>query len=93
MGGQAHHGLTMTAIIYDTDAIGKIARLKALDGTPQNVVQPMTVNTASVEFDPYGMYAFGLPPSAGTPETDCDPLNPNVDTAPSEYSPPDFDPA
>lgn len=84
----------MTAAIFDFPTIGKNARLKALDGAPQNVVQPMTVNTAPVEFDPYGMYA-GLPASAGTPETDSDPRNPNVvfldhdviwiDTAPSDW--------
>jgi len=67
----------MTAAIFDFPTIGKEARLKALEGRAQNVVQPMGVDpgVAPVEFDPYGMYA-GF-----------------ADTAPAEWSAPDFDPA
>lgn len=102
----------MTYAVFDFEAIAKGARLKAMDGTPQSVMQPMTVATLA-EFDPYGMYLAGagscgsvtlaqadLPISvgaaayieaqraiiAGTFET-------YLDTAPSEWSAPDFDPA
>lgn len=87
----------MTSIVHDFPAIGKHARLKALDGTPQNVVQPMGVDpgVAPVEFDGYGMYAGWTDnaPAVFVSEQGNVYTMSVVDTAPSEWVAPDFDPA
>lgn len=94
----------MTCAVFDFPTIAKHARLKALDGTPQNVVQPMAVNTAPVEFDPYGMYLTAVSTVEPIQDAPLASLTGGVshvtfhdssgyDTAPAEYSPPETDPA
>lgn len=70
----------MTAAVFDFETIAKHARLKALDGTPQNVVQPMGVDAGQINQPTHPQWFYG---------TVCGGNN----TEPCVYTPQDFDPA
>lgn len=106
----------MTCAVFDFATIAKHARLKALDGTPQNVVQPLSVGVdpgivqptepqwfygvAADGVTPVPMYYTAVPVTRGLVDRIAS-LVEGVnsedlywsDTAPSEWSAPDFDPA